>query len=81
MLDYTSALGVNSLPMAYLSMKRLKSGKVYVYVRESRWDGKNQASRSHYLVYLGRTDAPGYKKKLAAATKKYDLKLGRGRRK
>ena len=67
--------------MAYLSKKRRKSGKVYVYVRESVWDGDNQTAKSRYLVYLGRTDAPGYKKKLAAATKKYDLKLGRGGRK
>ncbi len=67
--------------MAYLSMKRLKSGKVYVWIRESRWDGKNQASRSHYLDYLGRTDTPGYKKRLAAAVKKYDLQLGKRRRK
>ncbi len=54
---------------------------IYAYVRESYWDGKNQIVRSRYLVYLGRTDAPGYKKKLAAAKKKYDLKLGKGRRK
>ena len=67
--------------MAYLAKKRRKSGKVYVYVRESYWDGKNQTSRAHYLAYLGSTDAPGYKKKLAAATKKYDLRLpGRKRR-
>ena len=67
--------------MAYLSKKRRKSGKVYVYVRESIWDGKNQTSRARYLVYLGRTDAPGYKERLKAAVKKYDLKLGKRRRK
>jgi len=65
--------------MAYLTKRKLKSGKVYVYVRESRWDGENQTSRSHYLTYLGRTDAPGYKKRLAAARKKYKLKLGKRR--
>ena len=81
MLDYTPPLDVNSRSVAHLLKKRLKSGKVYVYVRESVWDGKNQTSRARYLDYLGRIDAPGYKKKLAAAKKKYDLKLGRGRRK
>ena len=67
--------------MAYLAKKQRKSGKVYVYVRESYWDGKNQTSRAHYLAYLGRTDAPGYKKKLAAAKKKYGLRLRKRRRK
>ena len=66
--------------MAYLSIRKMKSG-TYAYVRESIWDGKNQASRTHYLDYLGRTAAPGYKKKLAAARKKYGLRLpGRKRR-
>ena len=81
MLDYTPALDVKSPSVAHLLKKRLKSGKVYVYVRESIWDGKNQTSRARYLDYLGRIDAPGYKKKLAAARKKYDLRLpGRKRR-
>ena len=66
--------------MAYLSIRKMKSG-VYAYVRESYWDGENQTSKSRYLDYLGRTDAPGYKKRLAAAKKKYGLRLpGRKRR-
>ncbi len=80
-LDYTSMLDVKSPPVAHLLKKRLKSGKVYVYVRESIWDGENQTSRARYLDYLGREDLPGYKRKLAAAVKKYDLKLRRGKRK
>ncbi len=65
--------------MAYLSKKRRKSGKIYVYVRESRWHGENETVRSHYLTYLGREDLPGYKRKLAAARKKYGLGKQRGR--
>ena len=80
MFDNTPALGIKSLAVAHLSIRKMKSG-TYAYVRESYWDSKNQTSKSHYLAYLGRTDAPGYKKKLAAAVKKYDLKLGRSRRK
>ena len=59
--------------MAHLSIRKMESG-IYAYVRESYWDSKNQTVKSHYLDYLGRTDAPGYKKKLAAAKKKYGLR-------
>ncbi len=65
--------------MAYLVMKEGKHGQSYVWVR--RTDYARGKRKVVYLRYLGRTDAPGYKKKLAAAKKKYDLKLGKRRRK
>ena len=63
--------------MAYLVQKQGKHGQSYVWVRRTDYAGGKR--KVIYLTYLGRTDAPGYKKKLAAAKKKYGLGKQRGR--
>ena len=49
--------------------QRKGSDKVYVHVQKSVYE--NGRVRSVYLTYIGRLDAPDFRKKLKAAERKY----------